>query len=885
MELDKRFDFKTVDAKWAAYWEENNCFHAAPSGKKPYVITIPPPNVTGILHMGHALNNTLQDIIIRYKRMNGFEACWMPGTDHAGIATQNVVEKQLAKEGTNRHEVGREKLLKRLWEWKQQYGGTIISQLKAIGASCDWPRTAFTMDDHYSEAVKKVFIELYRKDLIYQGERIINWCPRCRTALSDEESEHTEKQGTLTHIKYPFKDHPDQFVVVATTRPETMLGDTAVAVHPDDERYKGLIGKTIVLPLMHREIPVIADEYVDPAFGSGAVKVTPAHDPNDFEMGRRHNLKFIRVMNEDGTMNEHAGAFEGQDRFDARKGVLDALKKHGAFVKQEEHTHSVGHCYRCHSIVEPYLSKQWFVRMEPLARPAIEAVRSGKIKFHPARWEKVYMNWMENIRDWCISRQIWWGHRIPVWYDENGKPYAAHDENEAMTLSGKQMLRQDEDVLDTWFSSWLWPFATFGWPEKNDDLKFFYPGDALFTASEIIFFWVARMIMAGYEFMGDLPFKDVFIHGTVRDTQGRKMSKSLGNAIDPLEIVEEYGADALRFSLIHNSGQDLYISKDNFEVGRNFANKIWNASRLILMNTQGFPSSQSPEPSDQSKAGHRALGPGLPEALNDDLASKWIISRFHSTLKNVGTAIENFRYSEAEHLIYEFFWTNLCDWYLEIIKNRWEEPAVQELAVRILEESLKMMHPFIPFVTEEIWEHLNKSKGPLCRQAWPRLDELSIDAQVEADMQAVMDLVVAVRNIRATWNISPKEMLAVIIEAEKEDAERVMKNEAMIKSRAGLSKITVMNQGIGISNCATDIVGRMKCIVPLGTLIDIAAEKERIRKQIETLNKNYDSLENRLSNESFLAKAPADVVKKERERLLMIEQEISKLQNVLKNLQ
>ncbi|MGE0267336.1 MAG: valine--tRNA ligase [Candidatus Omnitrophota bacterium] len=877
MELDKRFDFKSVDAKWADYWEKNNCFHAVPSGKKPYVITIPPPNVTGILHMGHALNNTLQDIIIRYKRMNGFEACWMPGTDHAGIATQNVVEKQLAKEGTNRHEVGREKLLARLWDWKQQYGGTIINQLKAIGASCDWPRTAFTMDDSYSEAVKKVFIELYRKDLIYQGERIINWCPRCRTALSDEESEHEEKQGTLTHIKYPFKDNPDQFVVVATTRPETMLGDTAVAVHPDDERYKGLLGKTLVLPLLHREIPVIADEFVDPKFGSGAVKVTPAHDPNDFEMGRRHNLKFIRVMNEDGTMNEHAGAFEGQDRFDARKGVLDALKKHGAFVKQEDHTHSVGHCYRCRSVIEPYLSKQWFVRMEPLARPAIEAVQNGKIKIHPARWEKVYMNWMENIRDWCISRQIWWGHRIPVWYDENGNHYAAQNLEEAMTLSGKQILRQDEDVLDTWFSSWLWPFATFGWPKENDDLKFFYPGDALFTASEIIFFWVARMIMAGYEFMGDLPFKDVFIHGTVRDAQGRKMSKSLGNAIDPLEIVDEYGADALRFSLIHNSGQDLYISKDNFEVGRNFANKIWNASRLILMNVR-------PDLSRDGDPLSRSTASGFLVPLEGDLASKWIVSRFYTTLKNVSAAIESFRYSEAEHLIYEFFWTNLCDWYLEIIKNQWDDPAVQHLIVRILEESLKMMHPFIPFVTEEIWEHLNKEKGPLCRQDWPKVDELVIDAQVEADMQAVMDLVVAVRNIRATWNISPKEALTVHIESDKEDSDRIFKNETMIKARANISKISVISQGIGISNCATAIVGRIKCIVPLGSFIDIAAEKERIRKQIETLNKNYDSLEKRLSNESFLAKAPADVVKKEQERLKAIEHEIAELQNVLKNL-
>ena len=491
--------------------------------------------------------------------------------------------------------------------------------------------------------LKKCFIELYRKDLIYQGERIINWCPRCRTALSDEESEHEEKQGTLTHIRYAMADDPDKFIVVATTRPETMLGDTAVAVHPDDERYQNVIGKTVILPLMNREIPIIADEFVDPEFGSGAVKVTPAHDPNDFEMGRRHDLPFINILTEDGIVNENGGEFKNQDRFVARKNVVAQLKETGAFVNVEDHTHAVGHCYRCHAVVEPYLSKQWFVKMEPLAKPAIDAVTSGNIKFHPARWEKVYMNWMENIRDWCISRQIWWGHRIPVWYDEDGNHYAAYDEAEAQQLSGKTNLRQDEDVLDTWFSSWLWPFATFGWPEENDDLKFFYPGDALFTASEIIFFWVARMVMAGYEFMGDLPFRDVFIHGTVRDSKGRKMSKSLGNAINPLEIIEEYGADALRFSLIHNSGQDLYISKDNFEVGRNFANKIWNASRLILMNVNDDIVSVD---SDELKS------------LCEDLPSQWIVSKYYSTLQGVSQAIENYKYSEAENLIYEFFWNN-----------------------------------------------------------------------------------------------------------------------------------------------------------------------------------------------------------------------------------
>ena len=864
MELPKRYDFKTSDAKWAKYWEDENCFHAEPSDKKPYVITIPPPNVTGILHMGHALNNTLQDIIMRYKRMKGFEACWMPGTDHAGIATQNVVEKQLHKEGTDRHHLGREKMLERLWSWKQQYGDTIINQLKKIGASCDWPRTAFTMDDSYSLAVRKVFVELYNKDLIYRGERIINWCPRCHTALSDEESEHQETQGALTHIRYPFKDDPDNGIIVATTRPETMLGDTAVAVNPADPRYQGAIGKTLILPLMHREIPVIPDEFVDPEFGTGAVKVTPAHDPNDFEMGRRHDLTHINVMNEDGTMNEHAGHYEGRDRFDARKDIVEDLKKHGFFVKREDHTHAVGHCYRCHSVVEPYLSKQWFVRMEPLARPAIAAVQNGDIRFHPARWEKVYMNWMENIRDWCISRQIWWGHRIPVWYDEEGNQYAALNEEEAKAISGKNTLRQDEDVLDTWFSSWLWPFATFGWPHDNADLKFFYPGDALFTASEIIFFWVARMIMAGYEFMGDLPFRDVYIHGTVRDDKGRKMSKSLGNAIDPLEIVEEYGGDALRFSLIHNSGQDLYISKDNFEVGRNFANKIWNASRLVLMNVKEAPQTEPPEPAD--------------------LVSRWIVSRLYQTLHDVSHAIETYHYSEAENLIYDFFWNNYCDWYLEIIKDRWDDPAVQQTAVGILSVALTMMHPFIPFVTEEIWEHLYKGQGPLCRENWPVCHRKWIDTDAETEMQTVIDAIVAVRNIRSTWNIGPKEQITVNATAGDGALQLLEQNADMIRARANIGQLNLGSDDVDTQNCASAIVGKVKIAVPLGDLIDIDAEKQRLTKKIVELQKAHDSLEKRLSNENFLAKAPADVVQKENERLAALAHELTEQKSVLENL-
>ncbi|MCA9408724.1 MAG: valine--tRNA ligase, partial [Candidatus Omnitrophica bacterium] len=657
-ELPKRFDFKSIDQKWSTYWEDQEVFHARQqTGKEPYTIVIPPPNVTGILHMGHALNNTLQDIIIRYKRMNGFETLWMAGTDHAGIATQNVVEKALAKEGKTRDELGREEFLNRLWQWKQEYGDTIIHQLKKLGASCDWQRARFTMDDEYSQAVNLTFVKLYDKGLIYRGQYIINWCPRCHTALSDEEAEHEETQGALYHFRYPFKDHPDQYVIVATTRPETMIGDTAVAVNPNDDRYQKFIGKKLVLPLMHREIPIIADEFVDPAFGTGAVKVTPAHDPNDFEMGQRHNLESINIMHPDARLNEKAGEYQNLDRFQARKKIVEALRNLGLLEKIDDHTHAVGHCYRCHTVVEPYLSRQWFVKMKPLAEPAANAVRDGEITFYPNRWEKVYLNWMDNIRDWCISRQIWWGHRIPVWYDDEENIYVALTEAEAKQKAqekrGKEVsLRQDPDVLDTWFSSWLWPFATLYWPKDNAELKYFYPTASLFTASEIIFFWVARMIMAGLEFMGEIPFKDVYIHGTVRDDKGRKMSKSLGNALDPLEIIEEYGADALRFSLIMNSGQDLFISKDKFEIGRNFANKMWNAARLILLNVKSHDHSY-----DLAK---------ICEQENLDLTCRWIISRFYSTLEKVSLAIEKYRYSEAENEIYDFFWGNFCDWYLEM---------------------------------------------------------------------------------------------------------------------------------------------------------------------------------------------------------------------------
>ena len=873
-EIPTKYNFKEIDAKWSETWVEKNVFNAnANTDKQPYVITIPPPNVTGILHMGHALNNTLQDIIIRYKRMNGEEACWMVGTDHAGIATQNVVEKKLAKEDKTRHDLGREKFLEQVWDWKEHHGSTIIRQLKALGASCDWPRERFTMDEGYSEAVKKVFIELYKKDLIYHGERIINWCPRCNTALSDEESEHQEHQGTLTHIKYPFKDDPLKHVIVATTRPETMLGDTAVAVNPNDDRYKDLIGSTLVLPLLNREIKIIADDFVDPEFGTGAVKVTPAHDPNDFGMGQRHNLEFINILHEDGRVNENGGEFSGLDRFEARKKVVEKLKEGGFFEKVEDHTHAVGHCYRCNDVVEPYLSKQWFVKMEPLAKPAIEAVTSGKIKFHPARWEKTYMNWMENIRDWCISRQIWWGHRIPVWYDDEGNVYVAHDDDEAHAQArekhGKDVtLRQDEDVLDTWFSSWLWPFATFGWPENTDDLKKFYPGHALFTASEIIFFWVARMIMAGYEFIGDLPFKDVYIHGTVRDAKGRKMSKSLGNSIDPLDIIEKYGADALRFSLIINSGQDLYISEEKFEIGRNFANKIWNASRLVMMNTEGVDTNISLSDINQSDL---------------DLPNKWIISSLNTTIQKVGEAIESYRYSEAESLIYDFFWKNYCDWYLEIIKNRWDDATTKQVARKVLEESLRIMHPFLPFVTEEVWEHLKESDLLLCQESWPQVDNGLINNTIESDMATIFELIGSIRNIRAEWNIKPGDKIDCYLSTEG-DKQLLENNDDLISSLARLGSLTIEDKLSQTKNVASTVIGPIKCAIPLGDVIDVNKEKKRLEKQIEDHNKQRTGIEKRLSNENFVAKAPADVIDKDKEKLKALVDKIEKMQEVVSNL-
>jgi valyl-tRNA synthetase len=923
-ELASRYNPQEVEDKIYKSWQDNNMFSAkADNSKKPFCIVIPPPNVTGILHMGHALNNTIQDILIRYHRMVGDESLWMPGTDHAGIATQNVVERSIAKEGLKRQDLGREKFLERVWQWREQYGSTIINQLKKLGASCDWSRTRFTMDDEYSKAVKEAFVSLWKEGLIYQGDYIINWCPRCQTALSDEESPHQDLQGKLYYIRYPFKTKnlklkTKNYIVVATTRPETMLGDTAVAVNPKDKRFKKLIGETLILPLMQREIKIIADDFVDPKFGTGLVKVTPAHDPNDYAMGTRHKLEFINIMHPNGVLNEKVGKYSGMDRFKAREAVLKDLEEHDLLEKTEEHAHAVGHCYRCHTIIEPYLSKQWFVKMKPLAKKAIEVVKSGKIKFHPARWTKVYLNWMEGIRDWCISRQIWWGHRLPVYYckncladksqisnpklQTNSKSQITNPKQRGIIVSkekpdncpicGSQDINQDEDVLDTWFSSWLWPFATFYWPFKSSvvshqlsdrdnlktenqqlktDLEYFYPTSVLVTAQEIIFFWVARMIMAGLYFMKDIPFKDVYIHGTVRDIEGKKMSKSLGNVIDPLDVIKEYGCDALRFSLISltSTGQDVFLSKEKFEKGRNFANKIWNASRFILMNLQ-------PQNAPQDLCVFfQKENLGLPE--------RWILSNFYEMLTKLNKALVAYRFNEAANLIYDFFWRKFCDWYLEIAKINIGDQKTQLILYKILEKSLRILHPFMPFITEEIWQKLPGEKTSISVSPWPHIQKQIIDKRVNTQMQVVIDTVVSVRNLRSAVNISPKDLISLQIQcSSKEKLEILKDNEDQIKILSQVKEIFYIEskkekkQGIG-AVASKDIFVN----VPLEGIIDIQKEKERIGGQIKELENFLKQKETRLKNKAFLDKAPEEVVEKEKASFSELKERLDKLKEIV----
>ena len=878
-ELSSRYSPAEVEDRIYKSWVDNNLFSAKVNNKKkPFSIVIPPPNVTGILHMGHALNNTIQDILIRYHRMKAEESLWMPGTDHAGIATQNVVEKSIAKESLKRQDLGRDKFIERVWVWKEQYGSTIIHQLKKLGASCDWGRLRFTMDEEYSKAVMEVFVKLYEKGLIYQGNYIINWCPRCQTALSDEEAPHHDLQGNLYYLKYPLKDNDKEFVIVATTRPETMLGDTAVAVNPKDKRYKHLVGKTLILPLVNRQIKIIADPTIDMEFGTGAVKVTPAHDPNDYALGKKYNLEFVNVMYPDGRMNELTGEYKDMDRFEAREVILEDLKEQGLLEKIEPHALSAGHCYRCHTIIEPYLSKQWFVKMKPLAKPAIEAVKKGKIKFHPERWTKVYLNWMENIQDWCISRQIWWGHRIPVYYCRSckDKPIVTKNRPEKCPFCGRGEIYQDEDVLDTWFSSWLWPFATFYWPNENrskEDLKYFYPTSTLVTAPEIIFFWVARMIMAGFEFQKTIPFKDVYIHGTVRDIEGKKMSKSLGNVIDPLEIINEYGTDALRFSLISITaqGQDVFLSKERFEQGRNFANKIWNASRFILMNLD-------PVYTEKDLCVNFKNG-------NFNLVNRWILSRFYSTLKEVNNYLDNFKFNEAANTLYAFFWHEFCDWYLELIKADIKNPDNQLVMYKVLEKSLRLMHPFMPFITEEIWAKVSPNAQSIMISPWPHVQEQIINKKLEKDAQGIFDIITNIRNLRLAMEIKPELRAKISIYAHaKLKLALIKENLGLIINLARLESLDILSTNKKPTATMSAVVDDVDVYLHFSGLFDLQKEQEKIKDKITIIEKSIKSKETMLSNKDFLKRAPQEIVEKEKEGKFKLTSELKRLEVVLNEL-
>jgi len=870
--MDKHYDPHTIEAKWMAYWMEHGCFHGdAAEGGEPYCVMIPPPNVTGILHMGHALNNTIQDILVRWRRMQGRNTVWVYGTDHAGIATQNVVERALQKEGKHREDLGREAFVERVWQWREEYGNTIKRQLKRLGASCDWERERFTMDEGLSDAVAEVFVRLYNKGLIYRANYIINWCPRCHTALSDEESEHNDTAGKLYYLRYPLRSgktsEGKDYIVVATTRPETLLGDVAVAVNPEDRRYADLDRAAIELPILKRELKLIKDPFVDPAFGTGLVKVTPAHDPNDFEMGRRHGLVPINVMHGDGRMNEEAGPYAGLDRFACRERIVADLQAAGLIEKIDPHQHAVGHCYRCDTVVEPRLSPQWFVKMKPLAGPALEAVNSGKIRFVPDRWTKVYQEWMENIRDWCISRQIWWGHRIPIFYcDDCRHEWAAKGKPEWCPKCGSTNYRQDEDVLDTWFSSWLWPFSTLGWPAQTDDLKFYYPTHDLVTASEIIFFWVARMVMAGIEFAGDIPFRTVYIHGTVRDDQGRKMSKSLGNSIDPISIIEAYSADALRFSLmmITATGQDIYVSNEKFEIGRNFGTKLWNAARFIQMKSE-----------DSGDAGIVAVGePALDAALlgADD---RHILLRLNAAIEDCTANLEKYRFNDAALSLYEFVWHQYCDWYLEYAKEvlNGDDAARRAQTLRILHTclsaALRLLHPMMPFVTEELWQAMGYAEAgaTIMKAPWPvplaaaSLAQAGVRPEDSAYVEAKHELVRLGRQLRADYGIAPARRLDYLIRPDSVEA--ASRLEADIPSlRAALRAETVtVDAGLDPETAMPGTLTPLGMLyLPLDGVIDVEAERARLTAELEKVNGHLTGAVRKLENESFVGKAPDAVV-------------------------
>ena len=867
-DLAKQYDPKEVEDRTYKFWVDGDYFHAeVDDKKKPYTIVIPPPNITGQLHMGHALDNTLQDILIRFKRMQGYSTLWVPGTDHASIATEAKIVEKMREEGISKEDLGRDKFLERAWDWKKQYGGRIIEQLKKMGSSCDWKRERFTMDEGCNKAVREVFVNLYEKGLIYQGERIINWCPKCLTSISDAEVEYEEQAGSFWHLRYPLTDGSG-YVELATTRPETLLGDTAVAVNPNDERYKDIIGKTLTLPLVGREIPVVADDYVSVDFGTGVVKITPAHDPNDFEVGLRHNLPVINVLTDDAKIVKDYPKYAGMDRYTARKQIVKDLEEGGFLVKIEDHTHNVGTCYRCGTTVEPRVSKQWFVKMEPLAKPAIEAVKKGKTKFIPERFDKIYYHWMENIKDWCISRQLWWGHRIPAYYcDDCGEVIVAKDAPHECPKCHSTKLTQDPDTLDTWFSSALWPFSTLGWPDKTKELDYFYPTSTLVTGYDIIFFWVARMIFSGIEHMGEVPFKTVLIHGLVRDPQGRKMSKSLGNGVDPLQEIDKYGADALRFTLAtgNSPGNDMRYLPERVEASRNFANKIWNAARFILMNLD-----------DEEPAPH------IPENLA--VEDKWIISKFNTLAKDVTENLEKFELGLAVQKLYDFIWDVFCDWYIEIAKirlNSDDKATAKAVLVYIMSGCMKLLHPFMPFITEEIWQTLPHDGESIMISDWIEYDEKLNFAKEEAEFESIMSAVKAIRTRRSEMNVAPSKKAAIYIATEKQDIFNT--SSAVIAKLASGSSVEVADS-FAIENAVSIVTSDATIYIPLGELVDFEAEKARLNKEKDAVLKKLEQTERKLSNEGFLSKAPEKVVEEQKqkakefkEKIALIDEQLAKL--------
>jgi valyl-tRNA synthetase len=873
MEINKTYDPKDVEQRLYDTWQQKGYFKGVvDAAKKPFTIVIPPPNITGQLHMGHALDNMMQDAIIRFKRMQGFAALWLPGTDHASIATEVKIVEQMAKEGITKQDIGREAFLKRAWAWRDQYGGRIVNQLKKLGSSCDWSRERFTMDEGCNKAVIEVFNRLYEKGLIYRGDRIINWCPDCKTALSDAEVEYEEQDSFLWHIRYPSADGGEG-IIVATTRPETMLGDTAVAVSPDDERYTKLVGKNVILPIMEREIPVISDAYVDKSFGTGAVKITPAHDPNDFEVGQRHNLPVIRVTTDDGRINAYGGKYEGYTQQEARRMIVEELEEKGLLVKTEAYKHNVGQCYRCRTTVEPVVSRQWFVSMKGLAQPAIEVVKDKTVEFIPERFEKTYFNWLNNIRDWCISRQLWWGHRIPAYYcGDCAEMTVAREMPKTCPKCGGANIRQDEDVLDTWFSSGLWPFSTLGWPENTEELKFFYPTSVLVTGYDIIFFWVARMIIFGMECMNEHPFDHVCVHGIVRDALGRKMSKSLNNGIDPLEIIDQYGADALRFSLANgvSPGSDMRFYSDKVEAARNFANKIWNASRFVLMNTQG-----------------KAYDKPADSAL--DIADKWILSKLNTVITEVTENLEKYEFGMAAQKDYDFLWSEFCDWYIEMAKprlfgdNEQDKETAKYVLTQTLLNTLKLLHPFMPFITEEIFQSFETGDESIMISEWPKTAEQAFGAEAQA-MESVMELIRGIRNIRAEMNVPPSKKARLLILAEAKGAEVIHLCEAYLIKLAYASQISFIGSKDEAQKDAVSILsGIAQVFMPLDELIDMKKEQERLQKEKASLEGEISRAQAKLANEGFIKKAPPQVVEEEKQKLGKYTDMLEKIEDRLRS--